>query len=743
MNHDTHRTLGKQSAVIAFVAIVILILMSALGALLVLKIQARTSQLEVLADQQIQLWQSIQKSLTYVPNERYAKISDYSVHRRIQNNVARMLNEALNNEKRIAELASKPSNMLLWRNFSATRNSLVVHANADERLKNYVEAFTQYSVDTLKLGISTWDNDIQISLRTEEYLSPLRQLKTEIRNIVNQAYARSTIVALYANLLLLLGIFIIWKNILAPAYDALVKSNADLRQTKQTLASLSNQFSTAFFAIKEPACIVNKHGAIKVYNEAFGKKFITKKKQNFRLESVLSQISDETFQSKLPENSTTSEQLHYLNGTTTSLSTGESVTWQRSIAGVDTWLLMAIDRTELLFKADEAAHKERLHTLGRVSGEIAHDFNNILASIMARVEFLLLNNKQDTEDGKNRAEQLELVVDTCNRAASLIARLLHFAKRQPLQSNIVNCESVAEKINAEFLLQTDKIKLEIQCEENCHTVIDEYALVTAIENLIQNSIESIGEEQGSIVVTFKKVTQLKSQENLEKIKITVADTGPGFSEGTISNAVEPFFSTKYEKNGTGLGLSMVHGLVQQSGGEMLISNNDKGAVINMFFPAHEAPNAVQLPWTQADENGGSSIDTILSQLPVERDDGVWLKRKHCVLLEDNAELSNILERLLCQFGFTVDPISTCKEGTGLIEKSVSIDLAICDWQLEESTSDVFIKELLMSSHSTKVILMTGNATPEITEFSNKHSIDLLQKPVSVKKLINALGLSIQ
>jgi PAS domain S-box-containing protein len=228
---------------------------------------------------------------------------------------------------------------------------------------------------------------------------------------------------------------------------------------------------------------------------------------------------------------------------------------------------------------------QKLEAVGKLTGGVAHDFNNILHIISANVQLML-------KSGEPNRKRLLSILDAVDRGAKLVAQLLAFARRQPLHPSVVNVARLLERMDS--LLHraaSDAVRIRIASAADLwNALIDPNQLENVILNLVINARDAM-EGGGSITIRLDNV-ELDGEALPDPgvrpgqyVLIAVADTGAGMPPEVIEHAFEPFFTTKPEGKGTGLGLAMAHGFVKQSGGHIRIASTvGEGTTVSIWLP---------------------------------------------------------------------------------------------------------------------------------------------------------------
>jgi signal transduction histidine kinase/FixJ family two-component response regulator len=320
-------------------------------------------------------------------------------------------------------------------------------------------------------------------------------------------------------------------------------------------------------------------------------------------------------------------------------------------------------RTHDLRQANLALHQaQKLEAIGKLTGGVAHDFNNILQVIGSNLDLMGLAPGLDDVVRRRLAGSMGAV----ERGAKLSAQLLAFARRQPLQpvaTSVAHILRDMEELMRRALGEAIEIALAID-PRLWNTMIDRNQLENVILNLAINArdaMEGSGKltiELGNTVIDDGYVAARADVVAGEYVVMAVSDNGAGMSAAVIERAFEPFYTTKPEGQGTGLGLSMAYGFVKQSGGHIAIySEPGEGSTIRIYLPrSHAAEHAVAL-CTGPDAAGGS--ETIL-------------------VVEDDAAVRLAVSDMLAGLGYTVLTAGDAQSALDMLERGAAPDLLFTD-----------------------------------------------------------------
>jgi PAS domain S-box-containing protein len=343
-----------------------------------------------------------------------------------------------------------------------------------------------------------------------------------------------------------------------------------------------------------------------------------------------------------------------------------------------------------LTEATERMHEmAKLETLGQLTGGVAHDFNNLLTPIVGALD--MLRRRLDGDERSNRL--ISGALQASQRAATLVQRLLSFARRQHLETRTVDVGELVDGMS-DLIQRTIGPHITVKIEQASDLPparIDPGQLELAILNLAVNARDAMA-GGGTLTVKLDEAT-LEVANGLEPgryIRVAVIDTGVGMDELTLSRAIEPFFTTKGQGEGTGLGLSMIHGLAAQSGGALKIhSKVGKGTTAEIWLPAADGrAESLQVR------------DEVLTAQP----------RRATILLVDDEELVRAATaEMLRDMGHRVIQAETGAAAISCAKSGDPIDLLITDYLMPGLRGSELAEELRRQNPNLPVLLMTGYA----------------------------------
>ena len=334
---------------------------------------------------------------------------------------------------------------------------------------------------------------------------------------------------------------------------------------------------------------------------------------------------------------------------------------------------------------------QKMEAIGTLAGGIAHDFNNILSAVMGYTELALIDAEKDSILYRNLKE----VFKASGRAKDLVQQILTFSRqteqeRKPVQIKLICKETI------KFLRASLPTSITIRQEIKSDSLImaDPTQIHQVLMNLCTNAGYAMGDKGGVLELKLKdvkleadltaKYPELKPGPYLE---LTVSDTGHGIPAHIIEQIFDPFFTTKGKGEGTGMGLSVVHGIVGSYGGTITVSSEPaKGSNFKIYLPTVERDME---PLPIAEEPFGSGTERIL-------------------LIDDETAIVDIGKQMLESLGYKITARTSSIEALELFKaKADSFDLVITDMTMPNMNGDKLARELIRIKPEIPVILCTG------------------------------------
>lgn len=368
---------------------------------------------------------------------------------------------------------------------------------------------------------------------------------------------------------------------------------------------------------------------------------------------------------------------------------------------------------------------QRMEAIGTLAGGIAHDFNNILASIIGYAE---IARDQLTAVSPAR-DSVAQVIRAGDRAAHLVKQILAFSRQDEEELCPISLQQTLQEVLS--LLRSSlpsTITLQYQIDPECPPILADVTQIhQVVMNLCVNARQSIGNNQGRISVVMD---HMETKEPLVAVNgallqpgfyvmLEVSDDGCGMSTDIQAKVFDPFFSTRTHSEGTGLGLSLVHGIVRKYGGAInLVSAPGAGTTFRLYLPVCQ-----------------ETIDAD------EQDNVGELRGTETVLVvDDELLLVQMLHDGLARLGYHVIPFSSSMDAlTYFTSNRDSVDLVVTDMTMPIMAGDVFCRELRLLKPELPIILCTGFS--EAIDEARALSIgirEFIMKPVAPRNLAQAM-----
>ncbi len=364
---------------------------------------------------------------------------------------------------------------------------------------------------------------------------------------------------------------------------------------------------------------------------------------------------------------------------------------------------------------EQLMHAQKMEAVGKLAGGVAHDFNNILTTIMGYSEMLSLTMAQDDP----MRERVEAIHNAGKKAAALTNQLLAFSRKQVLSLQVVNLHSIVLDMGKMFTrLLGEDIELSLRSRSTSTRVkADPVQLEQILMNLAVNSRDAMP-RGGSLVIETDTVTLGESRSpefgELEPgsyVRLTVSDTGEGMPPEVMERIFEPFFTTKKKGKGTGLGLATAYGIIRQHGGHVHVySEVGRGSTFRIYFPAVDQPL--------------ESERTVLRKaLPVGQET--------VLVVEDEAAIRRFIDDTLSPLGYHVLAAANGREALDLSRGYVGrIDLLLTDVVMPEMNGIELAEAHRRLRPDTRVLLMSGYTEEIIAKHGGiTQDTNFLRKPL--------------
>ena len=372
------------------------------------------------------------------------------------------------------------------------------------------------------------------------------------------------------------------------------------------------------------------------------------------------------------------------------------------------------ERTKKLEETQTALmHAQKLEAIGKLTGGVAHDFNNVLHIINGNLDLIKMVSAANAPV-QQRCSSAQTAV---KRGAKLSSQLLSFARKQPLQPEAVSLPAVFESIDL-LLKRAVGERIEVRfdlAEDVWNTLVDPQQLENVILNLALNASDAMA-EGGLLTIGVSNVSRPEG----DYVHLAFRDTGLGMSEAVKARAFEPFFSTKGVGKGTGLGLSMAHGFVNQSGGQIDIESEEgAGTTIHILLPRTDAQSTGKAAPSRVGGNGGS--ETIL-------------------VVDDEQDILDNVAAILRDFGYRVLTACSADDAVGRLAGLGRIDLLFTDVIMPGVVPATELAAKARALHPHLRVLFTSGYTENAMIHNGRldEGINLLSKPYGRAELASAV-----
>lgn len=345
---------------------------------------------------------------------------------------------------------------------------------------------------------------------------------------------------------------------------------------------------------------------------------------------------------------------------------GRMVTYKGQLARI-TALRDITERIRLTREREQLEQQllqaQKMEAVGQLAGGIAHDFNNILSVILGNLE-LAIDDMKRGADSKNALESLGEAMQSARKAADVTSQLLAFSRRLPSHPHAVELNALIRDMKGMLLHSVrENIKLTLDlAEEIGVVVVDPGQIQQVVMNLVVNARDAMP-HGGEITLSTSSVGASDWSEvegrHSGYVKLEVKDTGTGMDAATLARIFEPFYSTKPVGQGTGLGLSMAYGIVDQAGGRISAASEvGRGTVMSLLLPCEDVTA------------GPTPIERAPTALP--------RGRGYVLICEDERNVRSLMRRILEGSGYRVFEAEDGEKAMELARTETSIDLVITD-----------------------------------------------------------------
>lgn len=378
---------------------------------------------------------------------------------------------------------------------------------------------------------------------------------------------------------------------------------------------------------------------------------------------------------------------------------------------------------------------QKIEAIGTLAGGIAHDFNNLLAVILGNLEMA----REDSASNPRVLESLDHIATASSRGRDLVQQILSFSRRQSTDRKSLHLPDVVEDARKLMrLMIPSNVQLTINCQSDTPPVwADAVQMEQIVINLVSNAVQAMQATGGRIDINVDSVTLdetvMESAPALRSVhaaspertlRLSVIDNGPGMTEETARRAFEPFFTTKSTGEGTGLGLSVVHGIAKAHQGAILVESElGRGTCFTLYLPA--------LTGVDNDEAIRRPEPPTVHQHPGEN-------HEHILYIDDDEALVSLVVRLLGREGFQVSGFVNFRDGLAALEADPgAFNLVLTDYNMPGMSGLEVVRRVRELRPDLAVAIATGYIDDTLRAQASETGLcEVIFKPNAVQDFCN-------
>ncbi|MFY9293095.1 MAG: histidine kinase famiy protein [Methylorubrum rhodinum] len=380
-----------------------------------------------------------------------------------------------------------------------------------------------------------------------------------------------------------------------------------------------------------------------------------------------------------------------------------------------------LDITRRKQAEESLSHAQKMEALGQLTGGIAHDFNNLLQVILGYADSLATNLERPDADRARMGRAVGNIREAAERASTLTAQLLSFARKQRLEGRTLSLNKLVEEmrqlagrtLGEAITIETDLAPALWPCR------LDPTQAEVALLNILINARDAMPE--GGRVTIATRNREPTSPGGSRCVAVEITDTGTGIPSDVLARVMDPFFTTKEEGKGTGLGLSMVYGFAKQSGGTAQIESVvGEGTTVRLLFPASDEASPEAQPASAVSSEPQRGSETVL-------------------VVDDRADVAELARAILRDYGYGTLLARHGREALEILDDHPEIDILFSDLIMPGMDGLSLAREARRRRPSLKVLLTTGYAEASLERTGlPRPEFEILNKPYRRADLIRRL-----
>ncbi len=384
-------------------------------------------------------------------------------------------------------------------------------------------------------------------------------------------------------------------------------------------------------------------------------------------------------------------------------------------------VLLWRDTTAYKQYLENQAHDSKMRAVGRVTGGITHDFNNFLQAISGNLDIALLRLAKDDA----AQSSIKNAIANCHSAAKMTDQLLQFSHKSNSSSESIETnELIARWKNTLEAQWSGKFLIDIDIQTNRRAIINAEQLLRALVNLAKNSIDAKKEGKAHLQLSVNEKLGFVQNKRCRMLSFVLQDNAGGIEPRLLHKVTEPFFTTKPQGQGTGLGMALIYDTVRDASGQMELRNVDNGLQVEILLPSTTA-------------KANNQTDAAITSEALDLED------KRIVLIEDSPEIAELLNAFLTSKKAKVQLITNIQD---FVSRSSELgnqtDLIISDVNLPDGNA-IDLLNLHSWTKQCPCLFITGDPIAFANPKANRPMTAYLCKPFKLDHLLGKLVLLIQ